>query len=194
MATDAEIQELVRAFPAVFETAVADWAKYQAALLTGKVEPWKREKIHAWFYQFPRFWATIRPNWEQQPDGSAPTFAQKQFAEKVNRWIIRLRGYPEMAAAPGLGIAPLIVAGVLIAAAATAAGAVWAVGYVQEQRNISNMIDQVAKGALPASVLKEAVQEAKSRIFGGLGDLGAFGGVLLIAGLLVLVPTVFGKR
>ena len=62
MATDAEIQELVRAFPAVFETAVADWAKYQAALLTGKVEPWKREKIHAWFYQFPRFWATIRPN------------------------------------------------------------------------------------------------------------------------------------
>ena len=194
MATDAEITELVRSFPAVFETAVSDWAKYQAVLLTGKLEPWKREQITAWFYEFPRFWATIRPNWEQQPDGSPATIAQRRFAEKVNRWIIRLRGYPEMATAPGLGVATIIIAGILIAAAATAAGAVWAVGYVQEQRNISNMIDQVAKGALPASVLKEAVREAKSSIFGGLGNLGTFGSVLLIAGLLFLVPIVFKNR
>ena len=191
MATDSEINALVAGFPDVFNQAVTDWAKYQAALPTGKVPPWKQEQINAWFYQFPRYWATIRPNWEVNPDGTPASFDQRAFANKVNRWIIRLRGHPAMATAPGLGVGPLIIAGVLIAAAATAAGAVWAVGYVQEQRNISNMIEQVAAGALPSSVLEEAVKNAKSSIFGGFGSVGALGAVVLIGALVLVAPRVF---
>lgn len=191
MASDAEIKALVENFPGVFEQAVADWAKYQAVLATGQVPLDKQAQINAWFYDFPKLWATIRPNWEQKPDGSQASQQQLAFAEKVNRWVIRLRGYPSMATAPGLGLAPLIIAGILIAAAATTAGAVWAVGYVQEQRNISAMIDQVAAGVLPPSVLREAVKEARSSIFGGLGDLGAMGAILLIAAMVFVAPRVF---
>jgi len=82
-----------------------------------------------------------------------------------------------------LGIAPAVIAGVLIVGGAAAA--LWAIGYIKRQSNISRMIDGVTAGAIPSEVLVEAVKaEQDSGLFAGLA--GAIGPLALVAAAFVV--------
>lgn len=187
---ETDAQKLVRGFPAVFTQAVTDLAKYKAAKERGLVPFEKQQVIEDWFYHFPQLWATIQPNWQWGQDGKPASADKLTFAENVNRFVIRLRGEPYKPAGQ-LGIAPLLIAGILIAAAFGAAGLTWALGYVLEQKNISSMVAAVADGRMPPDVLKEKIKQEHSSVF-GIGDtLKSVGTILIFGSLFFLLPKFF---
>lgn len=183
-----EAQNLVAGFPAMFEQAVTDLAKYQAAKKHGTVPYETQREIEGWFYEFPRVWGAIQPNWQWADDGKPAAADKLRFAERVNRWVIRLRG--ESYQPSELGIAPLIIAGVLIAAAFGAAGLTWAIGHMQKQSNISKIIDGVARGILPAEALEEAVKVEKGGLFSGVAS-DAIKITVALGVLFFLLPRLF---
>lgn len=189
MPVKTEGQKLVDAFPAMFDQAVADLAKYKLARERGLVPYDQQQKVEGWFYEFPKLWGIIQPNWQWNADGSPTTGEKAQFAERVNRWVIRLRGEP-FEPYQGLGIAPLLIAGILIAGAFGAAGLSWALGYMGEQRNISRIIDGVTAGKLPPDVLKKAVDQGREPIFGG-AIKDALTVTLLVGAAFFLLPRIF---
>lgn len=171
-----KIKELVNDFPQVFDQAVEDWAKLKVGAKAGLFTPQQIKEALTWFSDFPNTWETIRPNFIKTPEGLA-------WGGKVDDFIGRLKR-DDLVKTAGLGLAPVIIAGVLIVGG-VAAG-LWAVQYIQEQRNISEMIDQVVAGKLPPSVLQKAVDAEKGSLFGDIADAAQF---LLIGGAaLFLLP------
>lgn len=179
-------QQLVSRFPTIFDQAVADLAKYKLARERGLIKTEQQQLVEAWFYDFPRLWSTIQPNWQWNADGTPATGERLKFAETVNRFVIRLRGENFQ---PSLGIAPLLIAGILVAGAFGAAGLTWALGYVRDQANISAMIDGVLAGKLPPEVLADAVKEQRQGVFGEIKDVAL---LVLLGGLaFFLLPRLF---
>lgn len=165
-----EIAQTVVNFPATFERAVADWAKFKAGVKAGLFTQAQRAEILAWFRDFPKLWETIRPNFviTRTPQGSYLPLTRPEFANKVDIFVARLKGD---AVDPGLGIAPIIIAGVIIAGALGLAGAFWAVAYMQRQANISKMVDEVTAGRLPVGVLETALEQ-EAAFMTPIGELG----------------------
>jgi len=155
-----KVQSLVPDFPAIFDQAVIDFAKFKVGVEAGLFTTDQQNKIMAWFVEFPRLWEAIRPNFIKTPDGL-------EWGGKVDDFIGRIRR-SDLYRPSGLGLAPAVVAGVLIVGG-VAAG-LWAVSYIQKQANLSKMIDQVTAGKIPASVLVEAIKaEQSGGLFGGFG-------------------------
>jgi len=159
-----EVSDLVPQFPGIFDRAVADWAKYKVALRVTNVPLNKRREVETWFAEFPKLWETIRPNWVASLPGETPSSYKIEFAHKVDNWVKSLKAW-SVDTGQGLGIAPLIIAGVLIAGALGVGGAIWAIGYVKKQDNISRIITEVTTGRVPSSVLEKAVEEERSGFF-----------------------------
>jgi hypothetical protein len=180
-ADEQEIAALVATFPAVLRKAVEDWGKYKAGVKAGLFSQSQQGEILDWFASFPRLWETIKPNFDPwKADG---TLDQGKFPlySQAELFVTKLRGTAEIKSR--IGIAPLIIAGILIAGVFGVAGAVWAVGYVKNQDNVSKMIDGVTAGTLPASVLNEAVKAETGSIFGDIGGVLKWA---VVAGALVL--------
>lgn len=175
-----EIRSLVPRFPLVFEKAVEDWAKFKAGTAARLFTASQHREIIAWFADFPRLWDTIKPNFEVVNQAVVP--GGPGLYGQVERFVKKLRANVEIKNA--LGIAPLIVAGILIAGLFGVAGAVWAIGYVRKQGNISKMIDGVVAGQIPATVLREAVKVEKQSIFGRVESMlqyAVIGGAAVLA-------------
>lgn len=165
-----EIAETVYNFPATFDKAVADWAKFKAGAKAGLFTSSQRSEILDWFKQFPQLWDTVRPNFAgyRTEAGAYLGIGPAGFKDKVDRWVATLQSE---SADRSLGIAPLIIAGVVIAGALGIAGAFWAVAYIKKQGNISRMIGEVTAGRLSESVLQTALQNEAS-ILSPIGEIG----------------------
>ena len=188
-AQQSAIRATVSDFPEKLKQAKIDFAKFKAGLDLGLFKQSQNTKrVTTWFAEFPRLWEAIRPNYLPQP-GQTMSAHREAVRKEADAFVAVLGTDPQVR--NQLGIAPLIVAGVLVAAIAGIAGILWAVGYVKEQGNISRMIDEVVAGKLPPDVLKKAVAEANSGGF--LGDItgllkwGAIG-----LGIFYLAPVVVG--
>lgn len=185
-----EVSDLVPDFPDVFARAQRDWGAFKAGVRAGVVPEDVRQRVVEWYSDFPRLWETIRPNWTE-PEASG-VYSQRKidFAKKVDAWVATLR----VESRPGgLGLAVVVIAGIVILATAGVAGALWAVGYVKRQQNISEMIAAVVEGKLPPEVLQDAIeQESQPGLFGDLKDMI---GLMVAGGLaLMFLPQVLGMR
>lgn len=179
-----EIAIVVHRFPDAFEQAKRDWAKFKAGISLGMFSSDERKIVMNWFDQLPDLWEMIRPNWSEAYTPDAP--AKQRFMLNVDNWL-NTYGLNRSS----LGVAPLVIAGVLIAAAFGLAGVMWGIGYIKEQSNITTMIDDVASGNIPPSTLEEYYKkEGATDSLASIGDILKYG---VIAAVLVMVfPTVKG--
>lgn len=172
---EAEVKQTVESFPATLRQAKRSWALFKAGHQAGLFSPGESEEIQAHYREFPRLFDTVKPNLEK--------FDRKALSDGAA--FVRELGLDPLYTA-GLGIVPIIIAGVLVAGALGVGGAIWAVGYVKKQNNISRMIEATVAGKLPADVLKAAVQD--EGFFGSLG--GGFG----MVAALVAAAVIFGPK
>jgi len=173
-----DIQAVAANFPAYFAKAQEAWAKFKAGEAAGLFSISQRSQVLGWFRELPKAWAGFRPNWTETLPGGTFSAHRLAFADTVDAWIESLkrdlRGHgvePATVEGSGLGLAFLIIAGIIILLTFGAAGAVWAVGYFKEQSNISRMVDEVVAGKLPANVLEAAIKKEQSSSGGFLGDI-----------------------
>lgn len=163
-------------FPDIFEQAQEDWAKFKIGRTQGLFTAEQAREVLVWFRDFPRLWKSLRPNWAENISAS-----QRRFAERVDRFVSELEASRGLS---GLGLIPIVIAGVVIVGGVAAA--LWAGGYIKKQNNISRLIEGVTAGRIPESVLREAVKETPG-LFGEVSTLVKWlviGGV----GLLVVLP------
>ncbi len=183
----AELAALVASFPQIFHQATADWAKFKIGVAAGLFTYDQKQTIGDWFTKFPQLWQTIRPNWEYLPTGTVSTH-RAAFKETVDAWITKLTGTGPIGGGR-LGIAPLIIAGILIAGLFGIGGAIWAIGYVKKQANVTKLIDGVVAGKIPADVLKDAIdKEQSSGLFGDIKGILIAGAVIF--GLVTVAPMI----
>lgn len=186
-----ELKDMIAQFPSVFERAVNDWATYKAALGLIDIPANQRVEVESWYREFPRLWETVRDNWTMALPGGTFSSRKLAFAKKVDSWVDSLQADP-VYRGTGLGIAPLIIAGIAIAAAFGVGGAIWAIGYVKKQNNVSRIIGEVTAGRIPAAVLEKAVSQQRGGFFADIAGAGS--DLLLLSavgvGLWLLAPTI----
>ena len=177
-----KVKELIPGFPASFDRAVVDWAKLKVGAKAGLFTQAQIDEALAWYREFPKLWETLRPNFMQ-------TEAGLKLGQSVDSFIGRLRG-SSFYRSGQLGLAPVVIAGALIVGGVAAS--LWAVNYILKQRNLSEMIDGVTAGRIPADVLAQAIEAEKSGgLFGGLSDMVKW---ILLGGIgLVLLPRIWKK-
>lgn len=177
-----KVQRLVPDFPGIFERAVVDFVKFKTGVARGLFTDQQQAEVMAWYLEFPELWETIRLNFIKTDEGL-------EFGGRVDDFIGRLRK-SEVYRSSTLGLAPAIIAGIVIAGG-VAAG-LWAVSFVQRQANVSKMIDRVTAGSLPPEVLVEAMKaEQSSGLFAGIGHIGR---TIAFAAAAWLVYTFTRKR
>jgi len=170
----AEIVSVVQGFPAVFETAKRDWARFRAGVDRGLFTTNQKNVVLDWFDSLGYLWEGIRPNWSESFTPDTP--GKLAFMAEVDSWVNRYGS-----ARSGLGVAPLIIAGIAVAAVFGVAGILWAVGYIKEQANVSTVIDNVVSGVVPSDVLETYYQQegAQAGFVGSVGDIVKWGAVAL---------------
>ena len=158
-----KVQRLVPDFPGIFDSAVVDFVKFKAGVARGLFTEQQQDEIMAWYLEFPKLWETIRPNFIRDAAG-------REFGGRVDDFIGRLRK-SEVYRSSTLGLGPAVIAGVVIVGGVAAS--LWAVAYIQKQANVSEIINQVTAGTLPAEVLIEAMKaEQQSGLFAGISHIG----------------------
>jgi hypothetical protein len=186
-----EIAVLVKQFPDVFYRAVADWSRFKVGVKAGLFTAEERDQVVSWFEKFPDLWATVRPNFvmTRTSEGTFLPLGQPGFAEKVDKWVSVL---PQETEEPGLGIAPIIVAGVIVAGALGIAGGLWAVAYIKKQANITRLIDETVTGRLPVAVLDSALQAETALLSPIAGLAGVVKWLALGVVAYLVVPVIAG--
>jgi hypothetical protein len=184
-------ESLVMSLPDIYANARDSWAKFKAGYDAGLFSQMQAEKIIDHYRQWPKFWEGLRPNFFQGRPGWPEQPGLKALGSRVDIWIDQLKkdlgGYERLS---GLGAVPVIVvAGILIAAAFGAGFLVWALGFKNQQANISSIIDAVVDGELPAEVLTKAIETEKTSGF--VADIaGAVKWIMLGAAGFVLLPKI----
>ncbi len=169
-----KVKSLVPEFPRIFQQAQIDFAKLKLGIKRNLFTPSQITTAMNWFSDFPQLWETIRLNFIQTDEG-------REFGGRVDDFCGSIKKSPLYGR--DLGLAPAVIAGVLIVGG-VAAG-MWAVVYMQKQSNLSKMIDRVTTGALPPEVLVEAIKAEQS--VGIFGDLTSLLTPLALAGGAFLV-------
>lgn len=187
----AAIRKAVSDFPSILAQAKVDYAKFKAGLEAGLfVQSTNSKRVTDWFREFPRLWEAIRPNYEQTVEGGTVSTHRTAILNDGDAFVRKLGGDPQIQ--NRLGIAPILIAGVLIAGVAGVAGVIWAIGYVGKQNNISKIIDEAVAGRVPMDVLKKALEEADAGpgFMTSITDLLKWGAIGL--GVFYLAPVVVG--
>lgn len=165
-----DLKTTIAVFPGTFERTLADWAKFKAGASRGLFTAEERSEILAWYREFPTLWETIRPNFVRTirtPQGSMIDPAYSSLVGRVDRFVATLKGD---LSGSGLGIAPVVIAGIIIAGGLGIAGAAWAVSYLAKQANISRLIDEVTAGKISPDILAQAI-EAEQVLTNPIADL-----------------------
>jgi hypothetical protein len=201
--SDAEqyaIRQLPEDFPAILYQAKKDYYTLKAGLDSGVVQvTGDVQTAVAWFEQFHRLWEAIRPNYEYDPNKNAGLISAHDtlILSQGDAFVQELGTDPRII--QGLGIAPLIIAGILVAAVAGVAGVIWAIGYVKDQSNISDIVAATVAGKLPADVLRAAYAKADQSGLGptlaNVADIVKWGAVGLALYLFApIVVNLFSSR
>jgi len=183
-------------FPALADRAITDWVKFKLGMEKGLFSAEEADKVLTWFYQFPRLWEIYRPNFVDAaalPSGMVSAHGTAWIAS-VDKLVSDLKESPFRSWVE-LGFAPVVIAGVLIVGGVAAA--LWAVGYVKQQSNLSTIIDGVTAGKIPADVLRQAVEDQnKGGFFDDISGVVKWGAIALAAWfLLPIVADMFkGKK
>lgn len=156
-------------FPDIFEQAKEDWARFKMGRAQGLFTAEQAREVLGWFRDFPRLWETLRPNWSENISET-----QRRFAERVDRFVSDVGAASGLS---GLGLIPIVIAGVIIVGGVAAA--LWAGGYIKKQMNISRMIDGVTAGRISESALRESLKEQP----GLFGDVSGMIKWLVIGGV-----------
>lgn len=169
--------QLVKDFPEYIHQAIVDWARFKAAEPFDIFSPGDSAFIREWFQQLPELWDAIKVNYGK--------FEQRNFYLMADGWISQFR---KGSANNSLGFGVIVIAGVLIVAAiGGVAAALWAIGYIQKQKNVTRLVDETVAGKIPPDLLKAAVQTETEKA--GFVDqvTGLFKTVLVIGLGIVLV-------
>ncbi len=180
-----EFQDLVPDFANILKQAKIDFAKFKSgeSLFSKK----QHDKIQEWFIQFPELWKGIRPNFTQTINGAISTHQQTMvkdadsFIKHINDSLSFYQ--PENIR---LGLATIVIAGIIIAVTFGIGGVIWAIGYVKEQNNITNMIDEVTAGRLDPAILQQAINQSSNSPFDNVTDILKYG--VIAAGLFLAFP------
>lgn len=184
-----QINDLLTKFPAILDQAQSDYAKFSIGKAQGLFSAEQNVKITTWFTQFPKFWETIRDNYTQSTGDGRTDAYLSGILHQADKFAADIKGDQGLSVQLG---SPLIIAGLIVAGVLGVAGIIWGVSYIQQQNNISNIIDGVVKGQIPPDVLQAAINKQKT---GGdlLGTVESFGKYLLIgAGLYLAWPIIQG--
>lgn len=191
-----EVAALVPIFPAAFQKARDNWARFKFGYRVGWFASSDEKAVLEWFRRFPAAWSIIKPNWIEAIPGGTISAHKVAFAREVDIWVdglksdLRSMGVQPSDKPAGLGLPFLIIAGVLILALFGTAGAIWAVGYFKEQSNVAAIIEGVTAGRIPADVLKDAIEAEKDR-GSFLGDVsGVLKWGVVVAVLVAVGPSV----
>lgn len=155
-----EYAGVVHDFKNTLHQAMVDWARFKAAEPFYLFNPDEQNYIRSWFHDLPNLWDAIKVNYLDDSD--------RDFYELADKWISQFRVGPGVS---GLGLPVLLIAGVLIVAAiGGVAAAIWAVGYVKEQSNVTRLIDETVAGNISDDVLQAAVEKetAGANVFGDI--------------------------
>ena len=191
-----EMQLMIANFPATLDQAIADWAKFKVGIAAGLFTTDQYQSVIDWFTKWPDYWDTIKPNFDPSIGGDMVSTHRLAVLDKANAFANRLRTAPEIQT--NLGVIPLIIiAGIAIAAVLGVAGALWAVAYIRKQNNISQMIDGVVAGKIPAATLQAAIdKDNASSPFGDIASLlkWAVIGIGVIAAAPLVIDLLKGLR
>jgi hypothetical protein len=205
---ESQLVELVKNFGASFLIAQKDWATFKAGVAAGLFSTSQRNTVIAWFRDYPKFWDTIKlnfqdPKWITNPSSGTATspgnltVTDTGFSLQVDLWVSKLRNDTGLS---GLGVIPLIViiAGIIIAGILGSAAAIWSIGYYKQQSNITKMIDDVVAGKLSPAVLETAIKKEQESggLFSELSTLAkwAIVGTIAFIGLPILRDVFGGKK
>lgn len=170
MAMEEDLKTAIAVFPITFERALSDWGKFKAGVSQGLFAGSSRSEVLEWYRDFPKLWETIRPNFVKTvrtPQGSMidPTYVS--LVGRVDRFVKQIGS--DLAGSQ-LGVAPLIIAGIIIAGGLGIAAASWAISYLSKQANISKLIDEVTAGRISPDILSAAIESERS-IVNPISDL-----------------------
>lgn len=161
--SDAEIADLLYSFPRLYQQALTDWAKFKLGVARGAFDTKQIREVIDYYKGFARYWEMIRPNFFAFPDGRPKPDHAVNYAKGVDAWLNKFNSDVKTL---GLGIAPLVIAGILIAGSLASVAAIsWAVSYIKQQSNISALIDARTKGLLTPDEFETAIN-AEERIGG----------------------------
>lgn len=162
MSMDEDLKTAIALFPSTFERALTDWAKFKAGVSRGLFAGSSRSEILDWYREFPKLWEIIRPNFiktVRTAQGSMIDPTYTSLVGRVDRFV-KLLGSD--IGSGQLGLAPLVIAGIIIAGGLGIAGASWAISYVTKQANVSKLIDEVTAGRISPDILAAAIESERS--------------------------------
>jgi len=178
-----KVKDLIPEFPNVFRKAKTDWAKFLIGSENNLFTETEKKEVIDWFVKFPEMWETVRPNFQKDEAGLKLCSEVDAFIGTV----LRSNVYQNRA----LGFAPIVIAGVIIVGGVAAS--LWAVRYIGEQNNISDLIDGVVTGQIPPEILKNAIDKSSdNNLFGNLQEILQWAAIAAVA--WIVLPKLFGKK
>lgn len=162
MAMDEDLRTAIAVFPGTFERALSDWAKFKAGVDRGLFAGSTRAEIVDWYKDFPTLWETIRPNFVKTVRTAQGSMIDPTYVSLVGRVDRFVKQLGSDLAGNQLGLAPLIIAGIIIAGGLGLAGATWMISYLAKQANVSRLIDEVTAGRISPEILKAAIESERS--------------------------------
>lgn len=162
MGMSEDLKTAIAVFPGTFERALSDWAKFKAGASQGLFGGSSRAEVLDWYRDFPKLWETIRPNFVKTvrtPQGSMIDPTYSSLVGRVDRFVHMLGS--DLAGSQ-LGIAPIVIGGIIIAGGLGIAAASWAVSYLAKQANVSKLIDEVTAGRVSPDILAAAIETERS--------------------------------
>jgi len=182
--------DVVEQYPSLLDDAVDSWAKYKVGLKYGLFTSGERSQIESQFDGWPKLWSAVRPNYEAGGAYNSPDVVRRSesFVGVLTNdlHVTGIDVTPPLSG--GLGVAPIIVAGVLVAGIIGLAGVLWSIGYIKKQGNVSRLIEETVSGNLSESVLTAAVAEEKNSWFDTIGNMVTLG--ILAVGVYLFWPQI----
>jgi hypothetical protein len=135
--------------------------------------------IQRQYAKFPKVWEVIEVNFDTAAHAGLRSDVQA-FVRALERfdWLPEVGGAIDSESMSGLGLAPLIVLGLVAAAAALGiGGAIYGIGYIKEQNNQADLIREVVQGTIPADVLRADVEAENQTILGSIADIGKWAAI-----------------
>lgn len=176
-------QNIVLTWPYFLDKVISDWRLFKAGVNAGLFNQDEKDEVIGWYDEFSDLWEAVKPNFSlnQQYSSAGLRDENMKMILKVDSFLWEIHQMRLDNVSGQLGLAPILIAGVLVAAAFGIAGVIWAVGYTRAQNNISNMINETVAGNLPPEILQAAMEAGPDE---GLFDkLGGALETIIIAGV-----------
>lgn len=162
MGMSEDLKTAIAVFPGTFERALSDWAKFKAGASRGLFAGSTRSEILEWYRGFPTLWEAIRPNFIKTVRTAQGSMIDPTYTSLVGRVDRFVKQIGTDLAGNQLGIAPLIIGGIIIAGGLGIAAASWMISYLAKQANVSKLIDEVTAGKISPDILAAAIETERS--------------------------------